>query len=122
MSTSKMMAQGFAIDLSSFALGMWETARLLSRNPTRKKGQQKLELLRKNLDTFRERSVLSDSLRIHLKEEFRYEEFDSLLSKLEGENLKEIKSTIPDIEELIQKTQGCLNESGTAKTDFKRAL
>ena len=122
MSTSKMMAQRFAIDLSGMALGIWETARLLLKKQTQEEGREKLSWLQDSLEDFRRRSTLSDSLRIHLKEEFKYDDFNNLLSALASENKKEIKETIPAIEKLIQKTQGCLNESGRAKANFQRAL
>ena len=122
MSTSKMMAQRFAIDLSGMALGMWETARLLSKKKTQDEGKEKLKWLQSSLDSFRKRSTLSDSLRIHLKEEFRYDEFNDLLSRLATGNTKQIRNTIPAVEKLIQKTQGCLNDSNRTRADIERAL
>ncbi len=122
MSVSRMMAQRFAIDLNSMALGIWQAAYLLSKKETRNDGKEKVHLLQQRLEDFSRRSTLSDSLRIYRKEEFRYHEFNKLLSILATEDRKEIKEAIPAIEKLIQSTQECLNEPGRAKADFQRAL
>jgi len=117
-----MMAQRFAIDLSGMALGIWQAAYLLSKKETRNDGKEKVHLLQERLEDFSRRSTLSDSLRIYMKEEFRYDEFNRLLSILATEDRSEIKEAIPAIEKLIQSTQECLNEAGRARADFQRAL
>ncbi len=85
MSTSKMMAQRFAIDLSGMALGMWETARLLSKKQTQDEGKEKLEWLKSSLDSFKQRSTLSDSLAVTITTTTTIREYDTDLPSVEFE-------------------------------------
>lgn len=119
MSTSKLMAQRFVIDLSSMALGMWETARLLSKKKTAKEGREKLQWLKKKIASYKQHIVLGDSLKIYLNKDFDSVEYDSLIKQLENGKIKE---AFPKIEELIKKTQGYINEARRDKTNFKRTF
>jgi len=116
MSTSKLMAQHFAIDLSSMTLGMWETARLLRKRSSKEQGLEKLKWLRTRIMLFKRRAALGDSLRIYLNEEFNPNEYDSLLDSLEK---GKIEDAIPQIEKLIEKTQGYINEARRTRSSLK---
>jgi len=119
MLTSKLLAQRFAVDLSSMAIGMWQTGQLLSEEATKAEGIEKLKWLRDSLAKYQKKAVLGDSLRIHLQQEFDPHEYGELLEKLERGNIKE---AMPEIETLIDKTQVYVNEARRAKTSFKSSL
>lgn len=119
MLTSKLLAQRFAVDLSSMAIGMWQTGQLLSEQATKTEGIEKLQWLRDSLVKYQKKVVLGDSLRIHLHQDFNPHEYSELLDKLESGNIKE---AMPEIEALIDKTQVYVNEARRAKTSLKSSL
>ena len=119
MLTSKLLAQRFAVDLSSMALGMWEAGQLLSEESTKAEGIEKLNWLRDSLAKYQKKAVLGDSLRVHLRQDFKPHEYIELLNRLESGN---IRDAMGDIEALINKTQEYVNEARRTKTSFKSTL
>jgi hypothetical protein len=107
------------MDLSGLALGMWEAARLIQRPTTRDEGQRKVARLRAQLENVKNRTLLSDSLRIYFHEQFDPDAYSATLDQLEhGSPAK----ALPEIKSLVDQTRNYLDESRRAKSDLRRAF
>ena len=113
------MAVRCAMDLSGLALGMWEAARLIQSAKTKEEGQRKVARLKAQLESLKTRTLLSDSLRIYLHEQFDPSVYALTLDQLE--NGLPAKA-LPEIKTLVIQTRNYLDESRRAKSDLRRAF
>jgi len=119
MSTSKFMAERFALDLNGVALGMWEASRLFENIETQDEGRDLVERLRQRLKTFKQRPFLSDSLRLYLKREFVSSEYESILDTI-GQH--DLQALLPKIKRLVVETRECIDENRRERSNIKKPL
>jgi hypothetical protein len=107
------------MDLSGMALGMWEAARLIQDRKTKEEGTKKVARLRAQLEGLRNKTLLSDSLKIYLQGRFDPTVYASTLDKLEnGAPAK----ALPEIRSLVIQARNYLDESRREKSDLRRTL
>ena len=119
MSYSRSLAIRSAIDLNGLALGMWETARLLTKESTREAGHRKLNRLRDRVRSVQARPGISESLEIYLNQEFAPQDYLSLMDRLES---GDPKALMPEIAKLVGDTNGPLDDVARDTADLRRAL
>ncbi len=122
MESSRIIAHNFALNLSDIALTIEEIMQLLLKKKTAREGRQKLAFLRAKIEDFVERPGLSESLRVHLREDFNPKEFTNIMDKLETEDIHEKLPEIKaEINELIEHTWENMSEVRRTTKDIKRA-